>query len=125
MSKNPHLHLQQIDFEIELPENSSHASYIAIFVHNKDQMYIPKSDEIFGSTFQSIKINEELLKNNDSYFLMDYKVKRTHWKALDIQSKRCDPSNSPGNATQCITSYLENTIGCSMNLALSDPKMNR
>ena len=116
---------RQIQFLVDLPENLTYASYIAIFVHNKDQMYFPKSDEIYGSNFKSIKINEELLKNNVSQFLMDYDVKRTHMKALDTPEKKCDTSNSAGNVTQCITNYLENTIGCSMNFALSDSKLKR
>ena len=100
---------------MDLPENSS--SEVAIFVHNKDQMYFPKTDEIYGSTYQSIKINEKLLKNNDSRFQLDYSVKRTRWKALDTQNKRCGTSNSAGHVTPCITNYLENTM--------SDPKVKR
>ena len=88
-------------------------------------MYFPKSDEIYGSNFKSIKINEELLKNNVSQFLMDYDVKRTHWKALDTQNKRCDSSNSQGNTTQCVTNYLENNIGCSINIALGNSILKR
>ena len=80
-------------------------------------MYFPKSDEIYGSNYQSIKINEELVKKNVSQFHMDYFVKMTHWKALDTPNKRCDASNSAGQVTPCITSYLENTM--------SDPKIKR
>ena len=94
-------------------------------MHNKDQMYVPKSDEIYGSTFQSIKINEELVKKNVSQFHMDYRVTRKRWKALDTPNKRCDASNSAGQVTPCIKSYLENTLGCFMNFALSDPKLKR
>ena len=86
-------------------------------MHNKDQMYFPKSDEIYGSNYQLIKINEELVKKNVSQFHMDYFVKMTHWKALDTPNKRCDASNSAGQVTPCITSYLENTM--------SDPKIKR
>ena len=108
-----------------MPQKSALAAYKAIFVHNRDQMYFPKTDAIYGSNFQSVKINQELLKNNNSLFVMDYSVKRTHWKALDTQDKRCDASNSPGNVTQCVTHYLEYTIGCSMSLAFRDPKVKR
>ena len=109
-----------------LPNNTSNAGrYIAIFMHNKDQMYFPKTDEIYGSTYQTIKIKEDLLQKHATIFLMDYLVKRTYWKALDTKNKPCDTSNIAGNTTACITEYLENTIGCSIDLALSDPKVER
>ena len=109
---------------MSLPEQPSHIA-IAIFVHNKDQMYFPKSDEIYGSNLQTIKIKKELFKKNGTRFLMDYQVKRTHWKALDTENKKCDKSKTAGNVTQCITNYYENTVGCSMDLALSDQRVKR
>ena len=88
-------------------------------------MYFPKSDEIYGSNVQTIKIKKELIERNvSSFFMMDYQVKMTHLKALDTKDKRCDNSNS-GKVTGCIAKYIENEIGCSMNLALSDPNVGR
>ena len=87
-------------------------------------MYFPKFDEIYGSSLQTIKIKKEWIEKNASVFMMDYEVKMMHWKALDTEDKRCDNSNS-GNVTGCIAKYIENEIGCSMNLALSDPNVGR
>ena len=107
-----------------LPENSSYG-VVAIFLHNKDQMYFPKLDEIYGSSPHTIKIKKELIERNaSSLFMMDYQVKMTHWKALDTKDKRCDNSNSV-NVTGCIAKYIEKEIGCSMKLALSDPNVER
>ena len=94
-----------------------------LFVHNRDQMYLPKIDDTFGSNFQSIKIKKGMLDMNDSMALVDYNVKMTHWKSLDTPDKRCDTSNSAANTTGCITKYLENTINCSMDLALGDLRL--
>ena len=104
-----------------LPGNTS---YIAIFLHNKGQMYFPKFDEIYGSNLKTIKIKKELIEKNASVFMMDYEVKMMHWKALDTEDKRCDNSNL-GNVTGCIAKYIEKEIGCSMNLALSEPNLER
>ena len=116
---------QQIEIIVALPENSSYG-VVAIFLHNKDQMYFPKLDETYGSSVQTIKFKKELIeKNASSMFMMDYQVKMTHWKALDTEEKRCDNSNSAGNVTGCIAKYIEKEIGCSMNLALSDLNVER
>ena len=39
-----------------------------------------------------------------------------HLKALDKEQQRCDQDDSAGNTTKCITEYLEQKIGCSMDL---------
>ena len=84
-------------------------------------MYFPKVDEIYGSEHIFIRVDKP--KNNiTGVEIKDwaYKITKTHWKALDTPDKRCDDSNLDANTTQCITRYLEDTIGCSMGLSGSD-----
>ena len=89
------------------PENEGYRYYL----HNKDQMYFPKVDEIFGS-----KVFYSPMAEGSP----TYKIKRIRWKALDTPGKRCTSQDTEANTTKCITAYMENTIGCSMGLAGSD-----
>ena len=80
-----------------------------------------KADSIYGSEF--LFLREDKKQQNGKIYHRCYKITKTHWKALDTPNKRCDDSNSEANTTQCITRYLENTIGCSMGLAGSDKQI--
>ena len=87
-------------------------------------MYFPKTDEIYGSEF--IFVRRDKPKNNATDIEVknyEYKITKTHWKALDTSDKRCDDSFSDANTTQCITRYLEHTVGCSMGLSGSDKQL--
>ena len=94
-----------------------------IFIHNKDQMYFPKIDRIFGSDFIYIQVAKP---NGTGYFIMQhYNMAKTHWKALDNPLKRCRSDNNKANTTQCLTQFLEHNIGCSIGLAKSDTQVKR
>ena len=83
-------------------------------------MYFPKVDGIYGSdliylAFADIK--------RGGCFGQAHKIEKTHWDELDTPSKRCDPSSSGAKTTECLTRYLEGTLGCSMGLAESDAQI--
>ena len=84
-------------------------------------MYFPKVDEIYGSDLIYLKVDKPL--NLTTIYHQTYKMTKTHWKAVDTPDKRCDDSDSEANTTQCITSYLEHKIGCSVGLAGSDKEI--
>ena len=83
-------------------------------------MYFPKLDEIYGSEHIYLRVDKTI---EHQIYYQAYKMTKTHWKALDTPDKRCDDSYSEANTTQCITRYLEHTIGCSMGLAGSDKQI--
>ena len=85
-------------------------------------MYFPKIDEIYGSEFIYLKVDEAMNAANTSY-MQSFKMRKTHWKALDTPDKRCDEGYSEANTTHCLTSYLERTVGCSMGLSGGNPHM--
>ena len=96
------------------------------FIHNKDQMYFPKVDEIFGSDYILVTVDDAVKKVHASAtYEQIYKMRRTHWKSLDSSKKRCNDGGGNENITHCLTSYFERMTGCSMNLALSDPLIPR
>ena len=105
---------------------SLNQSLFLIFVHNKGQMYFPKLDNIFGSDFLILDIAEIIQKKNlNKTGLYQYlKLERIFWKSLDAPEKKCDRKNK-GLTTKCITNYLEQSIGCSMGLAESNPAVER
>ena len=97
-----------------------------LFLHNKDQMYMPKLNGVFGSDFMYLKVGKARMRDGNSTGIHAfYKMKQTLWKALDTPQKRCINNNKKANTTQCLTMYLEDKIGCSMGLARSDKNVER
>ena len=78
-------------------------------------MYFPKVDEIYGSELIYLRVDRP--PNQTTIYQQTYKMTKTHWEAMDTADKRCDNTDLWTNTTQCITSYLEHEIGCSMGLA--------
>ena len=101
---------------------STNQSLFMILVHNKGQIYFPKPDNIFGSAYIILPLEDILKKEtlNETGLYQYYELERTYWKALDTPEKRCDMKNT-AFPTKCITNYLEKTIGCSMGLVESNP----
>ena len=96
------------------------------FLHNKDQMYFPKINGVFGSDFTYLKLDRSRLKDrNTTGFYTFYTMKQTQWKELDTPRKRCKVGSAVANTTRCITQYLEDKVGCSMGIARSDPQLRR
>ena len=95
-----------------------------VFLHNEDQMYIPKINKVFGSEFIYLKVDSTMMKDHN-YVYTFYKMSQTQWKALDTSQKRCKSDGREANTTQCLTKFLEQRIGCSMGLARSNPKVAR
>ena len=58
---------------------------------------------------------------------MPLQLKRTRVKSMNTDAKRCDESiaMSNPNTGECVTKYLEDTIGCSMGLSGSNPSIPR
>ena len=81
-------------------------------------MYLPHYERAFGSDFLKVSLpsNEERKKDREYMYSQSYRLRRTHWKALDNEQQRCDQNDAAGNTTKCITEYLERKIGCSMDL---------
>ena len=106
--------------KITIPIPKDHMCFY-FFIHNKDQMYIPKQDEAFGSFYFYIALGAPSNKN----YYRSYLLTRTRWKTLSTPSQRCDDGKSEANTTKCITRYMEQTVGCSMGLHGTDPNLNR
>ena len=95
-----------------------------LYLHNKNQIIAKKVDEIFGMKDIVIVLGDQLKKSVEfGYYSKQYKIKRTHWKAMNRPEKRCTEQNTEANTTKCITNYIEHTTGCSMGLSGSNPEI--
>ena len=90
------------------------------FTHNKGQMYFPRRDGAFGSSF----LFREFPANNKRYG-QAYKLEQTHLKMLRTENQVCDEGTSEPNTTLCITRHCERTVGCSIGMAGADPNIRR
>ena len=98
--------------------------YYYIFIHNKDQMYFPKIDQIFGSYYFLLEIPQKYI-NKGVCIAKRYKLLRTYWKTLDNERSRCDAGENAPKTTECITQYIEQNVKCSIGLQQSNSKLKR
>ena len=98
--------------------------YYYIFMHNKDQMYFPKIDQIFGSYYFLLEIPQKYI-NKGVCIAKRYKLMRTHWKTLDKERSRCDSGKNAAKTTECITQNIEQNVKCSIGLEGSNSKIKR
>lgn len=84
-----------------------------IFIHNKDQMYLMSTNNVFGSEALTVS------KPGEGANSKTFKLSQIHWIARDQKYQKCDEENTIGNTSKCITAFLEREIGCSMNLQKS------
>ena len=111
---------KQIGFALHdssVPHNEIH-----MLLHNRDQIYVPKTDEIYGS---ELTVLTPEMRPAGTTAIQYYKIKRKHIKGLDTPTKSCDEDRSKAHLTWCIASYLEKRIGCSMGLLRSDRQAPR
>ena len=112
-----------IDFNITVDDFT-----LYLFLHNKDQIYLPKINGVFGSDFTYVKVDKARMKEmntTECHIYTFYQLTQTQWKAFDTPKKRCISDKRAANTTQCITRYLEDRVGCSMGLARNDPEIQR
>ena len=93
----------------------------AFFIHNRDQMYLPRQDQLFGSYYFPVGMPTD----KEVFTIASYELERTHWKTLNTEKDRCDETDSEANTTKCITQFLEQSVGCSMGSYGADPSMER
>ena len=77
--------------KVTIPIPKDHFCFY-FFIHNKDQMYLPKIDQTFGSYYLYLDTSKKL-KGNGTCLAKQYKLERTHWKTLDKERNRCDEGN--------------------------------
>ena len=102
----------QVTFTLNMRQ-FTHIDSFRIFAYNKNQMFLPNQDKIFGS--QYLKIDPPSNTHSKSYS-QEYAISRTHWMHLDNEDSRCNSHRTEENTTKCINEYLWKNVGCSMGL---------
>ena len=95
-------------------------------------MYIPNKGELFKSTYRKIILPEKKVSPRETQYVQylrlvqqvylgsnlqpqfHSRLSRTHWKALDHAAERCSASLANPDVTACITSHIENHVGCAL-----------
>lgn len=116
------INLFKVEIRLHVPWDPT---FYYIYLSNKNQMYIPRADNLFGSDTFNLDTSGSLRKSGTTEFLRYYKIRRLHWNALDSPEKRCDMVDTEANTTRCLTQHMEETVGCSMGLTRSNPRMER
>ena len=82
-------------------------------------MIFPRHDNVFGSHTYDLDWDPEevtIKPYGPISFRQHFELERTRSKTIDIPERRCDTENN-ANTTECIATFLEDLIGCSMGLA--------
>ena len=103
-------------FNLTIPGSNVYFFVYNIFIHNRDQMYLMSTNNVFGSDALTLSRPGQGDGSINYTYAKTYKLKQIHWKAIDHEDQRCDEENTEGYTSKCITEFLETTIGCNMNL---------
>ena len=123
----------QVSIYLKFPPEGSNEALYSFEVGNKNHRPVfARSDAIYGNDLYIRKIPQKLIKKikDESKTFTGYmplQLKRTRVKSMNTDAKRCDESitRSNPNTGECVTKYLEDTIGCSMGLSGSNPSIPR
>ena len=73
---------------------------------------------MYGSRYIEAKDSnsEAIMVNNDGCYQLEMEITKTGLRALDQPRERCDISTRDPNTSECIAKYIENQLGCSINM---------
>ena len=76
-------------------------------------MVVPNRVKLYGTGYKAINAPGT---GCDSEFHQDIYITKTHVKAVDQPSRRCDSATNSPDITACIASFIEHQIECSPNI---------
>ena len=81
-------------------------------------MFIPNTVRLYGSKLTQAKHYHDVIEIREAFECFTYQMKLTKsgLKALDQPTERCDSSTRYPKTSQCIATYIEKQIGCSINI---------
>ena len=122
--------------------NASYFYAFDYYIYTKDEMFLPNYNGLFGIKGRKVILREDQKRlGYYQYFrlsryilpyqkrclkcLMKHFFGRIKWKTLDLKEDglRCDPENS-SNTTQCISTYVQNQLGCRIPTWEMDEKLS-
>ena len=83
-------------------------------------MFIPNWVGVYGSqSTQAQEPNSDIIRNgefDDWCYHYKMKITKLRLRALDQSTERCDQFTKHPNTSECIARYIEDQIGCGMNI---------
>ena len=85
-------------------------------------MFVPNWVELYGSQYtetakdESNDENAYLTNKIDKCYHYELRISKSGLKALDQPTERCDSGTKDPNTSECIERYIEDEIGCSINI---------
>ena len=82
------------------------------------QMFVPNWVGVYGSQYtEASQRNRDVIDvhNRESYHY-EMKITKSGLRALDQPTERCDSYTKDPNTSKCIARYIEDQIGCRMNI---------
>ena len=80
------------------------------------QMMIPNKVKVYGSQHQLVLVPSSGNSYYEDSYFMDMTIRKSHLKSLDQPSERCASHTSKPKTSACIAQFLEEQIGCSLNI---------
>ena len=82
------------------------------------QMFVPNRVGVYGSQYTQAKNshNDVIQRIDHVCYKYEMEITKSGLKSLDQPTERCDSSTKHSKTSQCIARYIEDRIGCSMNI---------
>ena len=94
---------------------------IDMFIHNKDQYFVPNS-ALFGGHKADLTFDD---CDTDAGCHQYFNLKRTQWWALDYSGQRCDETDEELNTTKCLANFVRDKVGCYVPIQSMEPGRRR
>ena len=79
-------------------------------------MFIPNLVEVYGSQYILVGKGDADGRGGSLCYQQILKITKSGLKALDQPSERCDSDTDNPNTSTCIAKYIEENLGCSMDI---------
>ena len=81
-------------------------------------MFVPNRVGVYGSQYLQAKQanKDEIEIDKLQCYNYEMKITKSGLKALDQPTERCDSFSKDPNTSECIARYIEDQVGCTMNI---------
>ncbi len=93
--------------------NVSEYNVVQLFLHNKNQHFIPPLESTFGSASTYVYFKKRIQDADRTLFYsQEFALDRTEWTKIDHPHDRCSDNEDNPNLLPCISKYIESKLGC-------------
>ena len=89
-------------------------NFIQMFLHNKDNLFIPGFESAFGANSIYVYLKRRMdPAASGTFFSQEYALERTEWNKINHDDARCNPQKFSSPILPCINAKLDAKLGCS------------